>query len=1153
VTPSLPRPQPAPDRDDAAARQRIRTSLSESLIVEAAAGTGKTHELVQRMVRVLAAGARIEGVVAVTFTHKAAGELKLRLRQELDTARLLPCEDAERANLEDALERLEEASIGTIHSFCAQILRERPVEAVVDPAFEELAEAGASRILGAAFEAWFSRQLGQGSAALRRALTRLADPYAQRFGTPLEQLQRAARSLAEWRDYPTAWRSDPSFDRAAEIDALLAECRLLDGLLRRARSQADALVGSMRPLRDLLARADRAEELGLRDLDELEAELVRLAPALRYYRKGYGKFAPDLPREHVTGAVERLLADLDLFADRSGADLAAALRAELVEVVGAYTDLKHRAGKLDFLDLLERVRNLVRDNAQVRAELQARFTHIFVDEFQDTDPLQMQILLLLASADAAESNWLKARPAPGKLFVVGDPKQSIYKFRRADVMLYDEVCQALEAHGVARIHLTRSRRAVRPLQECVNHAFSRVISYDAAAGQPDYVPLEEYRPPIAGQPSVVVIPAPEPYNVRNVTKSRIDACLPDALVAFVDWLLNRSGWKVSDPENPAELVPIAPGHVCLLFRRFLNNGDDMSRDYSRSLEARSIPHMLVGSKSFHKREEIETLRTALTTIEWPDDELAVYATLHGSLFAFDDATLFRYRTEAGSLDPFRPRPADLATELTPVAEVLDLLAQLHRGRNRRPIAATFNDLLEAARAHAGFAFRPGGDQVLANVYRLSDLARSFEYSGGLSFRGFVEELAEQAARADASEPPVMEDSAAGVRLMTVHNAKGLEFPVVVLCDMTTNLAARNPERTIDSDRGVCAMRLIGCDPLELVEQRDAEHRREQAEGIRVAYVAATRARDLLVIPAIGDGPFDGWLGPLNAAIYPHQRRCQPAPAPASAPPFGDRTVLKRPQDLDREPENSVRPGLHHPGPGTYGVVWWDPAALALGVEENFGARQKEILGGTPADAAPQLAEYAQWQERRTSANQQGARPQCRPVAVTQAGACQHSAVREIAVDLVAVPGRYDRSRPSGKVFGTLVHAVLQEVALDAGPAAIAAHARVQGRLAGASPEEVDAAAVAVTAALSHPLFERARRAVEVRREWPLILPLEDGRLLEGVIDLAFKEEAAWTLVDFKTDADLDIRRAHYDDQLRWYALAVTRITASPVRAVILAV
>jgi ATP-dependent exoDNAse (exonuclease V) beta subunit len=367
----------------------------------------------------------------------------------------------------------------------------------------------------------------------------------------------------------------------------------------------------------------------------------------------------------------------------------------------------------------------------------------------------------------------------------------------------------------------------------------------------------------------------------------IDACLPETIVAFCEWLVRKSGWKVRDPEGPAQLLPLRERHICLLFRRFTNYGRDITRDYVRGLEAREIPHLLVGSKSFHSREEVETLRAALTAIEWPDDELSVFATLKGSLFAIPDNLLLRFHHEVGRLHPFRALPENLDQEFQPIAEALGLLADLHRGRNRRPIADTVNALLEATRAHAGFALRPAGHQVLANVHRIADLARSFELSGGVSFRGFVEELETQSEKAESAEAPVLEEGAEGVRLMTVHAAKGLEFPVVILADMTANLAAGDPDRYVDARQRLCATRLLRCAPWELRDNEAGERLRERAEGVRVAYVAATRARDLLVIPSVGDEELDGWLAPLNKAIYPEHDRYRHATRAVGCPDFGD--------------------------------------------------------------------------------------------------------------------------------------------------------------------------------------------------------------------------------------------------------------------------
>src|SRR5262249_2601829 len=212
----------------------------------------------------------------------------------------------------------------------------------------------------------------------------------------------------------------------------------------------------------------------------------------------------------------------------------------------------------------------------------------FVDEFQDTDPLQAEILLLLSADNAEGADWRQVRPTPGKLFVVGDPKQSIYRFRRADVLLYQEIKQTLVNAGVRVAHLSKSFRAVRPIQQLVNAAFEKEMNGDPMSGQPEYVPLEEFRPAASKQPSVVVLPVPRPYGWREVANFAIEASLPDAVAAFVHWLIQDSRWKVGDPANPGEWLTLSPRDVCVLFRRFVTFGKDVTRDYTRALEARGI-------------------------------------------------------------------------------------------------------------------------------------------------------------------------------------------------------------------------------------------------------------------------------------------------------------------------------------------------------------------------------------------------------------------------------------------------------------------------------------------------------------------------------------------------------------------------------------
>lgn len=1127
---------------DAVARRRIRESLDESLIVEASAGTGKTTELVHRIVQVLARGrARIDQIVAVTFTNKAAGELKIRLRQKLDDERAGADEEI-RGRLEDALEKLEEAAIGTIHSFCAQILRSRPVEARIDPRFEEVTEQGAARIYERAFQSWFQQRLDTDSAGLRRALARLAWREDWDNGPAVEQIKAAGRKLIEFRDFPELWQAG-EFDRDARIQELLKQARDLSRMVATCQRATDPLVTSLRCLRDVLAWIERGQ---VRDSDTLEAVLLKLGRDLRAasFRKGRGFFSDYFSRELVNGAYEALCGSLEQFRVDSSILLASQLQHEMQSLLEEYANLKMQTGKLDFVDLLLRARDLVRNNDTVRRYLQNRFTHIFVDEFQDTDPLQAAIILLLSADSPSENDWRLVTPSAGKLFLVGDPKQSIYKFRRADVTLYEEVCTQLEARGVGRVCLACSYRSLLPIKRFVNTAFASVIIGDAAAGQASYSPLHEDGEGISGQPSIIALPIPKPYGPSGrVTKKAIDESMPATIAAFVDWLLNESQWQVREK---GALVPLKERHVCILFRRFINFRADLTRDYVRALEARNVRHLLVGSKSFHDREEVQTIRTALAAIEWPEDELSVYSVLRGSLFAISDAILWRFRHEYRKLHPFRKYPSDLAEEFRPVLEALGVLADLHRYRNARPIADTVRLLLDTTRAYVAFAIRPGGQQVLANVMRVCDLAREYELTGGFSFRGFVEELNAQAEKTEAPEAPVLEEGTEGVRLMTVHNAKGLEFPVVILADMTANISSQDPDRYIDPDprKRLCATRLLRCAPRELLANEQLERERERAEGIRVCYVAATRARDLLVVPTIGDERFEGWLAPLNNALYPSKKNYR------GARPYslfrGNATILERPVPVDETQDPSVKPGFHRPEAADYTVLWFDPSILDLNVPESFGLKYVELLK-SEGSSDQSLKDYEAWRGARSETLKAAAVPSVEITRVTNLSeeppAAQVAILRSGGTSL----------QSSGPRFGTLVHAILRDAPWRADAERLASLAAMHGQLTGATRQEQLDAAQAAARLMAHPLWQRAAASERCFRELPVTFPIENKRVLEGAIDLAFLEDGCWQVVDFKTDEDLHSNQRVYERQLRWYIHALNTITGLPAEGTLLQV
>jgi ATP-dependent helicase/nuclease subunit A len=1196
---------------DARERHLIATALDDTLVVEAAAGTGKTTELVKRVVRILAEGrAEVGQIVAVTFTEKAAGELKLRLRERLDGERAAVAGDPERrARLDQALKQLEEAHVNTIHGFCADLLRERPVEARIDPLFEVLTEPAAGRLFDDAFGRWLQEQLADPPEGIRRALRRTS------FGGddgPIDRLRNAAWELTGWRDFTAPWTRNP-FDRNAEVDATVADLHDLAALTKDPSSRNDPLYQATEPVRrlsdEIALQQTFGDRAGVAVYDGREAGLVDLSRdrVLANARHGRGSFYRDgVARAQVIQAMEELRGRLDRFRMEADADLAALLQQELRGAIERYQQMKAKSGALDFLDLLLHARNLVRDNPVVRRGFQQRFRRIFVDEFQDTDPLQAEILLLLAADDPDETNWRKARPAPGRLFLVGDPKQSIYRFRRADVSIYRDVCRQLQEIGGQLVKLTTSFRGVPDIQACVNAAFAPVMNGDERTLQALYVPLAPYRRAIDGQPAIVALPVPKPYAKRYISGKEIDASLPQAVGALVDWIVNSSGWKVTERSGDAP-VEVTAKHICLLFRRFISWQTDVTRPYVEALEARGVPHVLVGGKAFHEREEVEAIRAALAAIEWPDDELSVFAALRGPFFAIGDEELLDYahrfgrQTDHGfkrhAFHPYRVPKAlrgDVLPELMhlePIARALASLNLLHRHRNRvfadgdgeRPWGGTsgiLHRLLKITRAHVGFALRPGGEQALANVLHVAELARQYELGGGISFRGFVEELRAEAEAAHAAEAPILEEDSDGVRMMTVHKAKGLEFPIVILADLTCRLSRPEAGRWLDPAAGLCALKLGGWAPTDLLLHGAEEAACDRAEAERLAYVAATRARDVLVVPAIGDEVYEGgWLDPLMPAIYPPVAQRRQARTPAGAPAFVSKdSVLNRP-DGDPAKPTTVAPGEYMfpvatstdrellnaerrtPGASEYQVAWWDPHVLALDTGSTIGLRRDDLIAkdGDPTAVAARLAEYESWlRDRAIAIGQAGVRSReartVSDVAADRAAAFDAGEPVPIEiVDLSRVAGR-----PYGARFGTLVHSILATAALDADDRSLARIGATQGRLLipQAADEEVYAAVEVATAVLRQPLFDRVRAAHEAGRcyrELPVIWRAPDGLLVEGTIDLAFEDEAGMTVVDFKTDRELDADAERYRRQLTIYCRALEALRGVKPRGVLMRV
>src|SRR4051812_194716 len=1044
--------------------------------------------------------------------------------------------------------------------------------------FVVLTELKASHLYDRAFALWLQHALQDPPEGVRRALRRTSAPaFGGESDGPVDRLRNAGRVLAEWRDFPRPW-SRPPFDRRAEVLRLVDALHGLSDLTEAPSSPRDYLFTDTDAVRRLSRQIRLEQSFGEADVDGWEARLVDLVRDRGFSRprKGSGqKYSRTATRTEVLAARDALFASLQQFRKEADADLAALLQQELAEATDRYQQLKAAAGALDFADLLARARDLIRDNRDVRRHLQTKFTRIYVDEFQDTDPIQAEILLLLAADDPAETDHRQVRPIAGKLFIVGDPKQAIYRFRGTDIATYWRGKAQIEARGGRVEQLSTSYRSVPDIQRLVNAAFEPTMTEDAHRQQAGYVPLSPSRPANDQQPAIVALPVPRPYAARGPVKPSgraIDESLPDAVGAFVAWLVDpKNGWTVAEarPDGTEQQVPIQPRHIALLFRRFVSFGTDVTRAYTDAIEARGVPHLLVGGKAFHGREEVETVRAALAAIEWPDDELSVFAALKGSLFAIDDEHLLEFRHRFGAFHPFRI-PKELGgnsgqelaltgeptAHLLPIGDALRMLQQLHRGRNYRPVADTVTRLLAETRAHVGFILRPAGEQALANVLHIAELARQYESGGGISFRGFIDEL-RAAAASEGAEAPILEESSDGVRLMTVHKAKGLEFPVVILADLTCRLSRSDASRHVDAAERLCAIKIGGWAPHDLHLHEAEEVARDEAEGVRLAYVAATRARDLLIVPVVGDQPWEGgWFSPLNSALYPPLAARRTADRGRKCPLFKSKdSVASRPDDEPAGPA-TVCPGRHTFANAGYSVVWWEPGSgggLTLDEKPRYGLRREELIVKDVARnvVADGRSRYDRWKLTREDARQNGATPSVR-VQTVREWAAASTETRPPAIDAASVTvvsvGGGDASRHGGAAFGALVHAVLALAPFDATPSELEQIATVEAQVLGVDAPEATAAAELVTRVFAHEVIDWARRAAArgaCRRETPVTLTLADGTLVEGVVDLAFEQNGMWWVVDYKTDRDLaDAGEEEYRTQIALYAAAIGAATGS---------
>ncbi len=1047
-------------------RERAIYERARNVIVDAGAGTGKTTLLVARMVHLIAPeddgpSYPLERIAAITFARKAAGELKLRMRQALlEHSARIGLTPLRRERLTAAIERLDNAPIGTVHSFADRLLRLRPADAHVSPEYE-IAEDTEELVWET--HAWLLEAAEQGTLAATLAGTPCASMATevtetlrifQAAGFRTETLEYESNALVglDWlvRDLINTRDRDLMVPDLTAPD--LARVRTVVDELGRLVSD---LTGSSRgtiTLRRLLAQASEianTQDAGeaLRRVRawvaEIKAADLKMGRDFPDDKPGWAAWKWIIAGESGNGKAKRErpngpLKD-DLIDPLMGwmAERLVRLRPVVVE---RYLQVKRARQALDQVDLLAELRDLLRRNLEARAFYQARFDHLMVDEFQDTDPLQAEILMFLCQDGAHATKLEGLQMAQGKLTIVGDPKQSIYRFRRADIAMYAEVCARVRKSPVCEAQLSVNFRSTPELIEWVNAAFDAVLGeagsgplYNRETGAVCNLRLAAGRAEAAG-PSVHVMP----FGDAELKADESRDLEGQALARYLRWLVEDRQTKILDPRTGLARRP-RYGDVAVL-----TVSTPTVHHLLNELDVVRIPHVVRGGTLFMQDALHQQFLLGLRALSDPNDGAAQVALMRPPFFAvgLDDLVRDRVKPEGS--------PAPAAVE-----QVSAIVRALRFARNDRTAGETARALLERTGFGTFVAASENGAQRLARLYELCLALDSRARETGLDFDGITAIARTWLNKPIRLEAPLPVDADA-VQVITVHQAKGLEWPIVALWDGRAGWSGflPQPALSVDAVTGQWALALNGLrhDPShKALRAREVGLLKEERK--RVAYVAATRARDILIVPEAGEPKEASIAGKLllsTSAQRTHRINAYVGEGPA----------------------------------------WWD---LKAGVSMRPMAPIRENLETVWAKAA-----------------EAALTPRLAPAGVSTV---THSVHVEQPEEQEPAP-RQERKSRYGATFGSSVHRALELVltkcVADAQTAVVRAAQEV------GLTTHLEEAAADVTRTLealeSHGLSNGA-----MELEYPVAGSLEPSTLLLGYIDLLVATEQELVVIDFKTD------------------------------------
>ena len=828
---------------DDGAQQRLVSDFQTTFLLEAGAGTGKTQLLLTRLLALLRTGrSPLSRIAVITFTEKAAAELRTRLRMAVASALQTPLSQAERAALQTVEQELDRAMVMTIHALCAALLRERALEVGLDPAFTVFNQTQADLLRDRVWPAWLGQELQerQSSAGLvRRAL---------RAGLSVAHLKALGDFLLEQRDC-LPWLPPP-------IDAVVpASCAELRAAVARLASMRDCCRDTTDTMFEhITTLTERVPTLPYQDN---EAAWERFLSHRLTVQPRKGRQANWQPPAALSEA-RTLLARIQKLQRKARAtwlhNLTVGLAGWLAGYLRACQAGKRQQGHLDFLDLLVLMRDGLKHKRELRRYFQRRFDFLLVDEVQDIDPLQAEILFFLAENQPQTEDWTQVALRAGKLFLVGDPQQSIYRFRRADLEVYQLLRAAIERQGQILALSTNFR--MRPaLVTQMNALFSQLLGTEDDPDQPGYLPLRA----LSGDedeegPTFLLLDPPRAAPHEQANQDGLEA---RGTARFVRHSVEQQTLTTQAGR------PLRYGDIAILCRT--NRGVEL---YEQALREAGVPYRSTGGRRVAASQERTDIRACVRTLLHAADTTALVATLRSPLFGFSDEELTQFRCAGGIFDYLIgrvPERLPCADRFHAAFAVLRALHQrLSRTVQRAPsvgagLAAVLTEIYSHTPVLPLFAGRPHGQQQIhTRLHRVEALREiSGQYGAGQDFSldsldRLLAAALDESDEWQTEQASPLDEPQDALHVLTMHKAKGLEFPLVVVAESGVaskrltrpGLVSRKDTR-LDLHLGP---RSLQCCTLGWQEAESRERQREAAEEKRLWYVAATRAREYVVFP-----------------------------------------------------------------------------------------------------------------------------------------------------------------------------------------------------------------------------------------------------------------------------------------------------------------